>query len=134
MVYLADVSSRAVLVVSLLSQCVLLVSFSSAASYNPTDFAHSRGRLLRPFLGYFLPGGREGGFFAQMWAGWAYVVQAVLSARHCQTMRRPRGEMLVQTNEWLMRSSDRQMARNDRNEPTAVTDVACSLQTLMYSS
>lgn len=30
--------------------------------------------------------------------------------------------------------SDRQMARNDRNEPTAVTDVACSLQTLMYSS
>lgn len=63
----------------------------------------------------------------------AYVVQAVWSARHDQTMRRPT-EMLVQTNEWQMRASDRQMARNDRNEPTAVTDVACSLQTLMYSS
>lgn len=63
----------------------------------------------------------------------AYVVQAVLLARHGQTMRRPT-EVLVQKKRMAGEGSDRRMARNDRNEPTAVTDVACSLQTLMYSS
>lgn len=98
-VYPADVSSRAVLVVSLLSQCAWLVSFSSAASYNPTDAAHGRGDS------FGLSGFRsrcEGGA-AQVCGQVAYVVQAVLLARHGQTMRRPT-EMLVQTNEWQMRA------------------------------
>lgn len=98
-VYPADVSNRAVLVVSLLSQCAWLVSFSSAASYNPTDAAHIRGDKLGPLrISVRVRGGVRPSV-----GRLAYVVQAVLVARHGQTMRRPT-EMLVQTNEWQMRA------------------------------
>lgn len=128
-VYPADVSSRAVLVVSLLSQCAWLVSFSSAASYNPTDAAHGRGDSfgLSGFRSRCEGGGRPG-----VWAGGLRCSGG--SARQTwPNDETPDGDA-GPDKRMADEGSDRQMAHNDRNEPTAVTDVACSLQTLMYSS